>query len=341
MLACFGARSRWGKKVKKLLRKSIVATLGLLLFLALVGSAFQLNARLTERYSAQEIAPSNGRFVSTNMGELFVSIYGKDTGRPVIMTHGMAAWGGLWAQAAEVLAKNGYYVLAVDLPPFGFSGRRNQDYSRTNQARRISSLAKSLNLNSYLLVGHSYGGGIAMETAMRFPDNISGAVLVCPVMRLAEHGKQLTPGKVPALLSWNWLGELLVAATITNPLLTETLIKRFMHKTEMLRAEDVKILRRPMPRKGNSIQMVKWLRQFLSGDLNAKSRNRSLIAKSKIPVSLIWGKRDSVTPIEQGHDLASLIQPKSFKMLPNIGHMPQIEEKNFASILLDTLNQFD
>ena len=131
--------------------------------IVIILALFRANAWWQEGQSAAELSPANGRIVKTSFGDLHVSIWGKDSDTPVVMTHGMAAWGGLWEETAKFLAQNNYRVIAVDMPPFGFSDRSNKDFSRSQQAARLNALVDAMQLDKYILVGHSYGGGIAME----------------------------------------------------------------------------------------------------------------------------------------------------------------------------------
>ncbi len=320
--------------MKKLLK--ILAGIFLLLILMLTG--FRINAALQETSDASEITISNGKFVQTDEGRIHISEWGSQTATPIIMTHGMAAWGGLWEEAAIDLSANGYRVISVDQPPFGFSDRSSGEFSRSVQAKRIAALVKALGLQNYLLVGHSYGGGIAMETALRYPSNILGLVLVCPVLVLKDDPSQNDTGHVPLPLRITPLAEALVSATVTNPLMTGYLTKRFMHKKDELTKRHIQILQKPMALKGNTQHMVLWLRQFLAGDPDAVSRSRLELAKNNIPVSLIWGEKDQVTPIEQGEELASILNPIGFSRMQEIGHMPQLEAPTeFNSKLLHAL----
>lgn len=307
--------------------------------LLLVGSIFQLNARLAEQDRAADFAPDNGHFIKTELGQLHVTVWGAPDDIPIVMTHGMAAWGGLWEQTATQLAQKGYRVIAVDLPPFGFSERSNKNFSRSLQAKQVHALATTMGLDNYFLVGHSYGGGVAMETALRTPEKIAGLVLVCPVLNISPEGETPTLGDVPLPLRSAWFSELLVSSTITNPLMTGTLTKLFMHNKNALTQRHIEILQRPMSRAGNTANMVVWLQQFLKGDPNAKSRNRADLKQLKTPISLIWGTNDTVTPIEQGDTLAKLVQPQRFTRLDGIGHMPQLEKADFANDLITALRE--
>ena len=302
-------------------------------------ATFRVNAMLQETMVAEDLKPENGRFVETPAGALHVTVWGEGNATPVVMTHGMAAWGGLWEETAMALAAKGYRVIAVDQPPFGFSERTDEDFSRSRQAARLDALAEAMALERYLLVGHSYGGGVAMETALRYPKRIKGLVLVCPVINLTSDGDDDQTGEVPLPLRYAWLGETLVSASITNPFLTGFLTKRFMHQTGALSSRHVEILQRPMKLHGNTHQMTLWLQQFLAGDADALSRDRTKLQTSTVPVELIWGGKDTVTPIAQGEELVRILSPKSFRTLSEIGHMPQLESPaQFNTTLLGALN---
>ena len=124
--------------------------------------------------------------------------------------------------------------------------------------------------------------------------------------------------------------------------MTGFLTKQFMHKKDALTERHIEILQQPMTLKGNTEKMVVWFRQFLAGDPKAISRSRAALAKNKIPVSLIWGEKDQVTPIVQGEELEQILKPIKFDRLPAIGHMPQLEDSAvFNATLLNALKGFE
>ena len=77
-------------------------------------------AVLRETQTAAQVAPSEGRFVDTAQGRIFVLEQGPADGVPVLLAHGTGAWAGLWQPVLEALAEKGYRAIAFDLPPFGF-----------------------------------------------------------------------------------------------------------------------------------------------------------------------------------------------------------------------------
>lgn len=324
--------------VRTFLRYLTRAILTVVILAVLVLTAFRLNAWWQESQTADTLAPSDGMIIETSLGKMHASTWGDRKGTPVVMTHGMAAWGGLWEETARHLANHGYWVIAIDQPPFGFSERSDDNFSRSRQAGRLNALTEAMQLKRFVLVGHSYGGGIAAEAALRYPANVRALVLICPVIGLAKPGETPASLPIPLPLRMTALAETLVAATITNPLMTGFLTRLFMHKKDALTGRHIEILQRPMKLQGNTANMVAWLEQFLATDPTALSRDRVQLAKLSVPLSFIWGEKDTVTPIEQGNELSTILNPLSFTRLPNIGHMPQLEDPElFNRHILQTL----
>ncbi len=206
----------------------------------------------------------------------------------------------------EHVAAQGYRVIALDQAPFGFSDNQNRDFSRTAQAERLYQVLDGLGIAKVYLVGHSYGGGVTLEAALRYPERVYGLVLVCPVTGLPDAPEQ-GPGPAKALpfpMNVPALVETGIAASATNPLVTGPLMARFMHKTEMMTPEHVATIHAPLRRKGMTPAMASWFTQFMAGDPKALSAQRDQVKASRVPVELIWGEMDSVTPIAQGEDLA-------------------------------------
>ena len=85
------------------------------------------------------LAPSTGRLVPTGSGSVFVQEKGPAGGVPVVLFHGTAAWSELWRHTIDALAAAGFRVIALDLPPFGFSDRPGI-YTRQRPGRAGSTM---------------------------------------------------------------------------------------------------------------------------------------------------------------------------------------------------------
>jgi pimeloyl-ACP methyl ester carboxylesterase len=110
-------------------------------------------------------------------------------------------------------------------------------------------------------------------------------------------------------------------------------------KKERALPEFVAILQRPIAQRDSTAGIADWLYYFLGSDREAASADRSAYARLKPPVAILWGDKDSVTPLEQALDLRTLLPPQtSLNLLPGLGHIPQIEDPDmFNDALLKTL----
>ncbi len=316
--------------MKKLFKFAAVLPLLLIATLAL----FRLLAQLRETEMPQTLAPANGQFIHTTYGAVHINEWGSANKPVVVMTHGMAAWGGLWKETAEFLAANGYHVIAFDQAPFGFSDATTENYSTFAEADRIGQALGSLGVKNAKLVGHSFGGGVAIETVLQFPNFFNGVVLVCPVTKL---GKADAAVKTEAYWIWRqgWISETLVSATITNPLMTKILLQRFMARKDMATSEQIRILQVPMNRIGNTHAMAVWLRQFFEGDPDGKTAMTNAAEQFRVPVSFIWGEQDNVVSIDEAHRLEVLLKGLRLDIISGVGHMPQLESpEKFRALLV-------
>ena len=118
---------------------------------------------------------------------------GPADGIPVVLFHGTAAWSELWWRTTDALAAGGFRVIALDLPPFGFSDRPGT-YTRADQAARVNDVLGALKAAPAIIVGHSFGAGAATELVMRYPDRARALVLVD-----AALGLTAPPSDPPAL----------------------------------------------------------------------------------------------------------------------------------------------
>jgi pimeloyl-ACP methyl ester carboxylesterase len=239
---------------------------------------------------------------------------------PVVLFHGTAAWSELWRATMTALSGAGYRVIALDIPPFGFSDRPGT-YTRRDQAMRVRDIVDALNLPPAIIVGHSFGAGAAVETVLRSPERVRGLVLVDAALGLTAQDA----ASPPPLLEYDWLRNMIVSLTVTNPLMTRTLLASLIEKKERA-ALYVDVLQRPMVAKNTTTDLGIWLLYFLGSDRDALSAQRHAYRTIDKKIAIIWGDKDSVTPLAQADDLRSLVRNATMTVLPGLGHIPQIED---------------
>lgn len=114
--------------------------------------------------------------------------WGKAHNQPVILIHGLLSHRRCWAFVAPLLAEN-YNIFAMDLSGMGDSSHSN-NYTLEKRIDEIKDFAEGLNLKEKpFLVGHSFGGGLLVHLAEKFP-HLARAILACDTLMLRPEDVQ-------------------------------------------------------------------------------------------------------------------------------------------------------
>ena len=330
----------------------------LLLVVALVLTGFRVAADRRETLSRFDAAPKSGRFVRAADVHLFVQEEGPPDGAPVVLIHGTGAWSEIWRGTMRTLAGAGYRAVAVDMPPFGYSSLpADADYRDEAQARRIIGLLDALRFERATLVGHSFGGRPTMQATFMAPQRVERLVLVDAALDLvrgcldseARGCHTVVRDSFPAsTASGPWLArtvlrvpalsEAVVSATLSNPGLTGWLLSKLVANRDAVTPERVAMLQRPFTLQGWTPGLARWFVPFVTTRTSSIATDRSRYPELRMPVMVLWGARDSLTPMAQGMDIARLIPNAHWEVLPSAGHIPAIEDPtSFHAALLEFL----
>ncbi len=316
----------------------ILAGVLALALLAIAGVLIYFGGQVSERetHSRAELAPGLGKYLSVaDAGgklDLFTLQLGPEDGLAVLLVHGPGAWSETWKQTMQQLANAGFRAIAIDLPPFGVSERpANADYSKVAQGRRIVGVLNALKVDKVILVGHSFGAGPAMEAALQIPDRVKGVVLVDAALGVAPANENLTQhasagGLTSVVLAMPPVRDRVVATFLTNPSFTRKLLSMYVDNPASVTDEWVARYQWPLAAAGSNEAISRWLPEMLSPTLVAASEKPSTYQAAKMPIALIWGARDSITPVAQAQYLKSIAPSIHLEVLPGIGHIPQIED---------------
>ena len=295
--------------------------LSLCLLGILVPGGFRLAAHLRETEIASEAAPPDGRRIVTDRGGIFAIERGPADGPPVLLIHGSVGWSGSWRHTMEALAAEGYRAIAIDLPPMGYSDRDPQGaYGRADSAARIAAFIAAADIRPHL-VAHSFGAGAAVEAAMQDPGTIASLTIVNGALPLDPEA-----GALPFVLRPAWLREVLVSATVTNPLASRRLLQAFLYRKDTATDAVLDVLAEPARLQGATEALAIWLPTLLVPPADLPSARSQAYQALRLPVALIWGAKDTTTPLARGEALARLIPGASLAVLPEVGHIPMIED---------------
>ncbi|OWK30771.1 alpha/beta fold hydrolase [Sphingomonas mucosissima] len=294
-------------------------------------TAVWLAAILRERGA---VMPPEERRIATPLGTVAADIRGPAHGTPVLIVPGTAGWSGLWREVSAHLAGRGYRVIAIDLPPFGFSEHdREARYGRVSQAKRLAAVLDAAAHGPAIVIAHSFGAGAAAELALRRPDLVGRFVMVDGALGALDP---VGSSRIRALDTMG-LAQPLVAATLTNPHALAPLVRTMVARED---AADRwrETLRLPMRRRETTAAYAAWLPHLFAVDAAERSRYSADLRTMRPPVRLIWGEADSVTPIDQGERLSALFGAPLIR-LPGLGHIPHIEDRDaFLTALTEALS---
>lgn len=99
-------------------------------------------------------------------------------GTAVVFVHCWACNRAFWREQVEPVAAAGYRVVALDLPGHGESGAGRAEWSLAGLAADVAAVIEALGLERVVLVGHSMGGPVSLETAARLPGRVVGVACV-------------------------------------------------------------------------------------------------------------------------------------------------------------------
>ncbi|MGH2923507.1 MAG: alpha/beta fold hydrolase [Solirubrobacterales bacterium] len=256
------------------------------------------------------------------------------SGPPVVLIHGMVNSSRHWEQVALRLADD-HTVIAPDLIGHGDSAVVRGDYSLGAHASSIRDLLAVLGIERATIVGHSLGGGIAMQFFYQFPQRTERLALVSsgglgrevsPLLRgaaLPGAGAGVWAAAHPRLLAALWsLGERLQRDGRGSGVYLQAVARAL----------------RPLERPGARRAFLQTLRAVIDARGQRVSARDRLYLLDAIPTLIVWGERDRTIPIEHGRAAHAAIPHSRFETLPKAAHFPHLEDpQGLAEVLRDFL----
>ncbi len=226
---------------------------------------------------------------------LFGEAYGPKEAR-VVWLHGWARRADDFVLAANALAERGIGSVALDLPGFGASPAPEVAGGARHYAELILPALREISSEPLVLVGHSFGGRVAVVIANEHPELVRTLVLTgVPLLR--EHASARSPF---AYRSIRWLAR--------RHLVSASRLEQARQKygsTDYQRASGV-------------------MREVLVASVN-ESYDPELSHLS-VPVAFVWGERDREAPYDVAIRAAALVpSPTTLRELPGVGHFVPLE----------------
>jgi pimeloyl-ACP methyl ester carboxylesterase len=254
------------------------------------------------------------------------------SGPPIVLIHGITASSRVWEPVGPRLARR-HTVLAPDLLGHGETAKPRGDYSMGAFASGIRDLILWLDLGPATVVGHSLGGGVAMQFAYQFPERTQRLALISSGgLGRRVHGflrAATLPGSelVLPLLTGRYA---LSAGRAVGQALGRAGLKLGNDALEMARGHA------SLGDAESRAAFVHTLRASVDvGGQRVQAMDRLYLA-AELPVLIVWGARDRIIPLAHGHRAHELVPGSRFELFERAGHFPHLDEpERFVHTLED------
>ena len=281
--------------------------------------------RIVESKDPVVSAPASTHFANIGSEKIAYGEIDNHASTTVVFVGGLSAWNGTWERvmtAANMIDPHFNYV-AIDLPPFGYSiPDKRKNYFRDTQAERIAAFIDVKHIEHVILVGHSYGGGPVTEYAMRHKNKVTKIVLVDAVLNVDEQKNVSTFSPIQLGV----LRTTLLGAVIHIRPFAISQLKSFVFITDHVDDALLDIYTRYTNTKGATSRLSKWLLDYMNDPLGYDSTKSEKYKALSMPVRIIWGEEDTITPISGTKILLDSIPNVSLQILHGVGHIPMIED---------------
>ena len=255
------------------------------------------------------------------------------SGPPLLLIHGIGDSSETWLEVIPELARR-HTVIAPDLLGHGESAKPRADYAIAAYACGMRDLLSVLDVDRVTVIGHSLGGGIAMQFAYQFPDRCERLVLVGsggigpevhPLLRIAAApGAELglsVAASAPVRAAMRLAAPVLrsTGATRLGPDFGYVLERYRALRPKHARQAFLRTLRAGVDVRGQVITML----------------DRCYLAAA-LPTLIIWGRRDGVIPIRHAHIAHEALPGSRLEIFDRSGHFPHHDEPaRFVALVED------
>ena len=254
------------------------------------------------------------------------------TGPVLVLIHGISSSAATWDDVLPWLAER-HTVIAPDLLGHGRSAKPRGDYSLGAYANGLRDLLEVVGHERVTLVGHSLGGGIAMQFAYQFPERCERLVLVSSGGLGREVHTMLRAAALPG-------AEWVLPVICTQGLLDAVDgVARFVGRAGLRAAPDLEEIWRGYASLGDADcrqAFVHTLRTIIDPGGQRVSATDRLYLAAELPTMIVWGERDRVIPVTHARAAHAAIPGSRLELFPNAGHFPhRSDPRRFVEVLLD------
>jgi pimeloyl-ACP methyl ester carboxylesterase len=235
-------------------------------------------------------------------------------GKPLLILHGWGASSVSWMRVTEDLAGKGFEVIVPDLPGFGKTPDPKEPWTSENYASFLLKFIKTLKLDDFYLLGHSFGGGLALLLAAGHKAGIAKLIL-CDAAIVREERLDFRQ-KISQIL-----------AKIGGKAASKSFLYPFYAKVAYFISGNYDYY------KANAL-MRETFKKVIDEDLT------HLLDKVDQPTLVVWGEEDRATPLEDAFRISEAIKSSELKIVTGAGHNPhRTEPEKLSGIIINFLKK--
>jgi pimeloyl-ACP methyl ester carboxylesterase len=240
------------------------------------------------------------------------------TGPVLLLLHGLGCDSTTWQPVVAALARH-HTVIAPDLLGHGQSDKPRADYSLGGYANGMRDLLTVLGIDRVTVVGHSFGGGVAMQFAYQFPERTERMILVSP--------GGLGPEVSPALRAVTLPGFHQLMGLVTLPGLRHTTVAsmRLLAATRLGPLRDLDEAAAIVD-SFKDVDGRRAIRHVVSGVVDWRGQIVTMADRAYLtaamPMLVVWGADDTVIPARHAAIATEIAPGAQVEVMPDAGHFP-------------------
>ena len=239
------------------------------------------------------------------IGDLNISYKTVGEGDPILILHGWGSKSNRWQTVAKLLAGRNFSVIIPDLPGFGESDPPKLTWGFSDYSNFINEFSKKLELEDFYLLGHSFGGNIAITYSVHHQNRVRKLFLVGAAAIRSTTIKKKT-------------------------IYTASKTFKFLSFIKPLKKLLYKLIKSDYPNTQGIMKDI-YL-NIIKIDL------RDILEEIKVETLIIWGEKDNITPVANARFLNSKIENSKLEIIPQLGHNLHSEAPGMLSnIIVDSL----
>ncbi|SMF81209.1 alpha/beta fold hydrolase [Pseudobacteriovorax antillogorgiicola] len=250
---------------------------------------------------------------------------GKET---IVFFHGFADTKDNLFDLAQHMVPD-YHFFAPDIPGFGKSFKNPQlNYELTSMADWLKGLMDDQGIEQFHLIGHSMGGGLAIDFALKYPEMVKSLCLICCAGVITPDAPsiydEILDGEVLFQIETmdefeDFLGRAFYNLPFVPPFVKQYYFNQFLENYDWYG-----LLVEQTFENMESRDDPRFQPKFFNDQLPSL----------QIPTHIIWGEKDAIFPADYGKEAHRLIPGSTLNILSDIGHSPQYESPKQVAKLI-------